>query len=143
MIHEGLYTNTITRPRPDSDDRPCNLAYHFKVSKGDPEAGFAQADVIVENTFRTHMVHQGFIEPFAALAAVDASGRLTVWTQTQGFFMTQQMLAQYLELPSGPHQGHPRRDRRRLWRENLPAPVTAVCLARPADRASGAHGDVA
>ena len=99
LIHDGLYTNTISHPRPGSDDRPSNLAFHFKVVKGDLEAGLAQADVVVENTFRTHMVHQGFIEPFAALAAVDAGGRLTVWTQTQGFFMTQQMLSQFLDLP--------------------------------------------
>ena len=99
LIHDGLYTNTISKPRPGSDERPSNLAYHFEIIKGDPEAGFAQADMVVENTFRTHMVHQGFIEPFAALASVDAGGRLTVWTQTQGFFMTQQMLAQFLDLP--------------------------------------------
>ena len=40
----------------------------------DIEAGFREADIILENTYRTGKVHQGYIEPFAAVASADADG---------------------------------------------------------------------
>jgi xanthine dehydrogenase molybdenum-binding subunit len=98
LIHPDLYTNVITNPQPGKEDRPSNIAYQVKINKGDVEAGFKEADLILENTYRTQKVHHGFIEPFAALAAVDINGKLTVWTQSQGLFIARQMIAQFLGL---------------------------------------------
>jgi xanthine dehydrogenase molybdenum-binding subunit len=98
-IHEDLYTNVLINPQPGKDDRPSNIAYHVKIDKGDIEIGFKEADLILENTYRTQKVHHGFIEPFAALAAVDGNGKVTVWTQSQGLFIARQMIAQFLNLP--------------------------------------------
>ena len=99
LIHQDLYTNIIPNPEPGKKDRPSNIAYHVKINKGDLEAGFKEADMILENTYRTQKVHHGFIEPFAAVAAADANGKVTVWTQSQGLFIARQMIAQFLDLP--------------------------------------------
>ena len=49
-------------------DRPDgNLLKHIKVRKGDLEAGFAGADVIVERTYRTPTTEHAFLEPECAI----------------------------------------------------------------------------
>ncbi len=50
-------------------DRPTgNLLKHIKVRQGDVEAGFAQADVIIERTYRTPMTEHAFMEPECSIA---------------------------------------------------------------------------
>jgi len=44
-------------------------------------------------------VHQGYLEPHAALAEWDASGHLTLWSSTQGAFNTRTEVADVLGLP--------------------------------------------
>lgn len=48
----------VHETRPDG-----NLLKHIKVRKGNVEAGFAEADVVVERTYRTPMTEQLFLEP--------------------------------------------------------------------------------
>jgi xanthine dehydrogenase molybdenum-binding subunit len=98
-IYPNLYTNFIARPPTDKDSRPSNIAYHMVVNRGDLEAGFREADLILENTFRTQPVHHGYLEPFAAVAKAEANGRVTVWTQSQGTFSARGMIAEFLGLP--------------------------------------------
>jgi CO/xanthine dehydrogenase Mo-binding subunit len=50
------------------------------------EQGFQEAAVIVERTFHTQTVHQGYIEPFVSTASWSANGQVTIWTSTQGTF---------------------------------------------------------
>jgi CO/xanthine dehydrogenase Mo-binding subunit len=66
---------------------------------GDVDKGFAEADVVLEETYRTSMVHQGYIEPQAATARVEPDGRLTVWTTTQGSFTVRVQLHALLGVP--------------------------------------------
>src|SRR5690242_13968089 len=60
-----------------------NIAQQGRLSRGDVAAAMAQADLVVENTFRVPMVHQGYIEPHAAIADFDPHGRITIWSSTQ------------------------------------------------------------
>ena len=48
--------------RPDG-----NLLKHIKVRKGDLERGFAEADLVVERTYRTPMTEHAFLEPECAI----------------------------------------------------------------------------
>src|SRR5690606_4028775 len=49
-------------------DRPTgNLLKHIKVRRGDVAQGFAEADVIVERTYRTPMTEHAFLEPECAI----------------------------------------------------------------------------
>lgn len=65
---------------PKIHDHPNFFNRH--IHKGDVEAAFAEADVIVENEYRTQQTEHGYIEPEAALAEWK-DGKLTIWLSTQ------------------------------------------------------------
>ncbi|MDH3474246.1 MAG: molybdopterin-dependent oxidoreductase, partial [Rhodospirillales bacterium] len=60
-----------------------NVVASYKIRKGDVEKGFAEADMIVENTFTTQYQEQAFLEPEAALAWVDEHEVLNIRSSTQ------------------------------------------------------------
>ncbi|MFC1872709.1 xanthine dehydrogenase family protein molybdopterin-binding subunit [Chloroflexota bacterium] len=53
-----------------------------KLEFGDVEQGFAEADHIRVDKFRTQTVIHGYMEPHAALAVFDAPSKLTIYTTT-------------------------------------------------------------
>jgi CO/xanthine dehydrogenase Mo-binding subunit len=71
-----------------------NVAGKLEHKLGDVEAGFKAADVIVERSFKTKPVHQGYIEPHACLVSVNKQGQVTIWSSSQGHFMVRDMTAQ-------------------------------------------------
>ncbi len=85
----------------DANTKPrrTNVTATHRFTRGDVERGFREADVIVEQTYRTSMVHQSYLEPQAAVAAVDPLERVTVWTSTQAQFYVRSEVASVLELP--------------------------------------------
>jgi len=72
---------------------PPNVVGTLEHKLGDVEAGFKQADVIVERSFTTRPVHQGYIEPHSCLVSVTKDGKATVWSSSQGQFMVRAMCA--------------------------------------------------
>ncbi|MDK2931169.1 MAG: hypothetical protein PWR07_1300 [Bacillota bacterium] len=76
-----------------------NICSTFKIRKGDVEAGFAQSDFVFEHRFTTPAIQHCYIEPCAAIAQVDPSGTLTVWSGTQGPHLLQQLLSASLGIP--------------------------------------------
>ena len=99
LLHETLRTRSLA----GKSQAPSNVARCFQHVKGDPEQGFAEADVVVEREFRTATVHQGHIEPHATTATWSAAGAgqgmLTVYACTQGAFAFRDHLAEILDLP--------------------------------------------
>jgi CO/xanthine dehydrogenase Mo-binding subunit len=75
------------------------VALRYLLERGDPAAGFAEADLVVEAEYRTETVHQGYLEPHAAVAEVAEDGQATLWCCTQGAFMVRAHVAKLLELP--------------------------------------------
>jgi CO/xanthine dehydrogenase Mo-binding subunit len=75
-----------------------NIAARMEIKRGDVDAGFAEADIVVEHEFRTPMVHQGYIEPHATVARAGADGRIVVWTTTQAPFLVRDACAGILHL---------------------------------------------
>jgi CO/xanthine dehydrogenase Mo-binding subunit/aerobic-type carbon monoxide dehydrogenase small subunit (CoxS/CutS family) len=59
-----------------------NVLARQAVRRGDVEAGLAGADVTVEGSFATSFIEHAYLEPEAALAFVDADGRVVVQTGT-------------------------------------------------------------
>ena len=107
------------------------------MSIGDVEAGFAEADVIVEGEFGTTMVHQGYIEPHASTAKWNEDGELIVWTSTQGAFGIRASMSLILDLPVSQIKVIPDRDRRRLRGEAQALPQSRwprCSRARPGTR---------
>ena len=82
-----LNENQFTRSPNGPSSKPSNVAAHtITADRGDIEQGFRDADVVVERTFKTPMVHQGYIEPHACTANYTETGKATVWCCTQGHF---------------------------------------------------------
>jgi carbon-monoxide dehydrogenase large subunit len=74
-----------------------NVALAFEVRKGDVEAAFAAAQVVVRDRFRSHRYTGVPIETRGVAAAVDPhSGNLTVWTSIQMPHPTRDLLASLL-----------------------------------------------
>jgi CO/xanthine dehydrogenase Mo-binding subunit len=71
-----------------------NIAGKLEHVLGDIEAGFAKAEVVVERSFKTTPVHQGYIEPHACLVSVTKDGKATIWSSSQGHFMVRDMTGQ-------------------------------------------------
>ncbi|MCU0523136.1 MAG: xanthine dehydrogenase family protein molybdopterin-binding subunit, partial [Anaerolineae bacterium] len=95
ILHEHLRTSSLG----GAEDRPTNIAWRFEHAIGDLTAGFAEADVIVEREFTSLLVHQGYIEPQAALAIWSPDGSLTLHTSTQGSFAVRDTIVDLLKLP--------------------------------------------
>ena len=89
VLHEFLRTGGVT-PKPET---ASNIASRLEFEIGDLAAGFAAADVIVERTFKTKPVHQGYIEPHACLISVAKDGQATIWSSSQGHFMVRNATA--------------------------------------------------
>ncbi|TFH07570.1 MAG: xanthine dehydrogenase family protein molybdopterin-binding subunit [Candidatus Atribacteria bacterium] len=62
---------------------PDNVVARYKIRKGDLEAGMAQADVIVENTFKMPFVEHAYLEPDGGVAWVDEQGVINIRVCTQ------------------------------------------------------------
>ena len=60
-----------------------NIVAEHKIKKGDVEAGFAAADYIVENTFKTPFQEHAFLEPEVGLAWVDENEVVNIRVSTQ------------------------------------------------------------
>jgi len=95
IIHEDLKTKEFG----ESTGRVSNVAEHFRHVMGDIEAGFAEAEVVVEREFHTATVHQGYIEPHNATALWNTDGRILIWCSTQGSFVVRDVTACLLDVP--------------------------------------------
>ena len=78
--------------------KAVNISQQAKINRGDLAKAFAESDVVIEKTYRIPMVHQGYLEPHAALAQWDQQGQLTLWSSTQGSFNTRSEVADILGL---------------------------------------------
>jgi CO/xanthine dehydrogenase Mo-binding subunit/aerobic-type carbon monoxide dehydrogenase small subunit (CoxS/CutS family) len=66
---------------------------------GNVDAGFADADAVHEAMYSTQRVQHAHLETHAAIAWVDAGGRLNVRSSTQTPYLTRRALCQVLDLP--------------------------------------------
>ena len=68
---------------PQVEEGRSNIITHFEVIQGNVEEGFAQADVIVENTYRVPFVDHAYLEPESGVAWIDEDGVITLRVSTQ------------------------------------------------------------
>ena len=92
-LHDKI-TATLMGKKEQVDSNVC---LHTRFQAGDPEAGFAEADLVIEREFRTKTVHQGYIEPHHATALALSDGQITIWTSTQGAFAVREQVATVLK----------------------------------------------
>lgn len=93
VVHDkDAGTARIARPH-------ANVVGETHGEIGDVEAGFAAADVVYEETFRTQRVQHASLETHGAVAWFDEDGRLTVRTSSQTPFLTRRALCALYDLP--------------------------------------------
>lgn len=95
ILHDDIRTDSMGK----KGDKPTNIATHLHFEQGDVRQGFAEAAVVVERQFRTASVHQGYIEPHAAVAQWGEDGQVRLWCSTQGSFTARQQTAELFHLP--------------------------------------------
>ncbi len=111
-----------------------NLLKHIRIRKGDVQAGFAQADVVVEGTYNTPMQEHAFLEPECCIARL-VDGRLEVLVGSQIPYADREQVARSLGLP--PEAVHIRGT---LigggfgGKEDIAGQIHAALLARATDR---------
>ena len=96
VIIDDLYT---AKADGSTGDTPSNIAAEMLYEVGDVDAGFAEADLVVDREFTFGVVHQGYIETHNATAHWLKDGHLHVWCSSQGAFSIRQELADLHEHP--------------------------------------------
>ncbi|MDG2113714.1 MAG: molybdopterin-dependent oxidoreductase, partial [Actinomycetota bacterium] len=97
LLHEGMITANVD-PKPE---KASNVAARTAFDRGDLEQGYGEADLVIEREFDTKPVHQGYIEPHAAVADCGQDGRATVWCSSQGHFAMRSMSCTVLGWDTG------------------------------------------
>ncbi len=96
LLYDDLRTESLAG---NGSAKPSNIAKHFQFKIGDPAKAFKEAAVVVERSFTTATVHQGYIEPHNATALYNPDGTLTIWCSTQGAFTVRAQVAELLQMP--------------------------------------------
>ena len=91
-------TVTLAEAMPEAYVPPPTPVEHNDVVRGDPDAGFAAAHVVVETEYLTPLQHHNALEPSATIAHWDGD-RLTVHESAQYIHATRNALAQAFRLP--------------------------------------------
>jgi CO/xanthine dehydrogenase Mo-binding subunit len=81
------------------DQYPGNLAWQRELNRGNPEAAFKAADLVVEGSFSVPQVHAAYLEPICCVAEYDPYGGLTLHTAVQSPDIVRELVAEVLELP--------------------------------------------
>ncbi|MBI4497427.1 MAG: xanthine dehydrogenase family protein molybdopterin-binding subunit [Chloroflexi bacterium] len=113
-----------------------NIASQQRQGRGDIEAGFRDADVIVEGVYATPAALHNCLEPHGCTAWWEGD-QLTLWTSTQGVFRVRSIVAQKLAIPENrvrvvaQHVGGAFGSKQGAWKLDLIAALLAQRTGRP------------
>ena len=83
-----------------------NVVNKLTWGKGDIDKGFAEADIVLEHTFRIPIHHQGYLEPQSFLVKIDENGTVDAWSSTKGPFGTRAQFAKAAGIAAGQIRVH-------------------------------------
>lgn len=94
---EPVYTpeQAIQKNAPKVHDKG-NILMVSKIKRGDVERGYKEADIIIENTFRTQHVEHAYLEPEAGLSYIDENGRVVLCVPYTDVHILQRQIASVL-----------------------------------------------
>ena len=96
---------------------PDNVTKHIPIRVGDVEKGFAESELVVEQTYSTQPIEHAYLEPEAGLAYVDPDGVVTIVSPDQNITHHRHMLARIIAKPISQGALHHEPGRRRLRRQ--------------------------
>ncbi|WP_238368848.1 xanthine dehydrogenase family protein molybdopterin-binding subunit, partial [Mesobacterium pallidum] len=92
VIREGAADATVP------EGMPPNVVRYMEFGRGDVEAGFAEAALVMEKSYKTEATHQGYIEPHACVGQMGGDGKGEMWVCTQGQWFIRKMCTAVLGL---------------------------------------------
>ena len=95
VIHEDFHPGGFIAPT----EKYLPNASRVQLGNGDPEQGFAEADLVLEREYTAETIHQGYIESHVTTVTWDSNDYVTVWTATQGQFALRDHLADIIQVP--------------------------------------------
>ncbi len=75
-----------------------NICDHLVLERGDIKSGFAEADIVIKNIYRTQLVEHAFIETEGAVALVE-NGTIIVYSASQSPHRDRMQIARALRMP--------------------------------------------
>jgi xanthine dehydrogenase molybdenum-binding subunit len=92
-IHESIFVGDEARKIEN------NVAAFREISEGNIEQGFMEAEVIVQEEFKTGRIYHAQMETKSVVCVPEADGGITVWTTTQTIHNVRQLLGEIFCLP--------------------------------------------
>ena len=92
----------VIHDEPDSTgihDASRNLAGYILKELGDPDAGFREADLVIEREFRTQRQQHAMLEPHITIGWLDSDNRLVLRSSTQVPYHARRQCAMILQIP--------------------------------------------
>ncbi len=84
----------------DKEELSLNVSDKAHLHMGDVKAGWSEAEVVVEHTYRTSFVHQSYMEPQSITVVPSASGqRMTIWPSSQGMLSVRSDISAATSVP--------------------------------------------
>jgi len=77
----------------------CGIPWHLE--RGDVKQAFAEADIVVENVFRTPRQEHAYLEPESGVAFINNRGEMEVHAAVQSADFIQAGVARILDVPAG------------------------------------------
>ena len=96
VVADPVYAHQPDAPRLHENG---NLLKHIKVRKGDLEQGFAEADILLEDTFHTPITEHAFLEPECSIARPTPEGRMEIYVGSQIPYSDRSQVARALGWP--------------------------------------------
>ena len=81
------------------DYAPDNVTKHIPIRVGDVEQGFAESDLVVEESYSTQAIEHAYLEPEAGLAYLDHDDVVTIVSPSQNITHHRHMLARIIAKP--------------------------------------------
>ena len=95
-IESALTTSVMLHPENGLD---TNAYTHYVIRKGDPDAAWSQAAVIVESDYEFPYQEHAYLQPEAGVAYIDEEGRVTVEVAGQWTYEDLEQIAHVLDVP--------------------------------------------
>jgi CO/xanthine dehydrogenase Mo-binding subunit len=99
VLHlEGAMEPDAPPVHPELPHIKNNIAYTVDFVRGEGDAAFSQADLVLEERYITHAAYHAYLERQACISHW-SGGKLTVWASTQAPFRARMYMSQALSIP--------------------------------------------
>ncbi|HEY3427967.1 MAG TPA: molybdopterin cofactor-binding domain-containing protein, partial [Acidimicrobiia bacterium] len=95
-IDTALKSKVMLHPENGLD---TNAYHHLRIRKGEMDAGWAAAEVVIEGTYELPYQEHAYLQPEAAISYIDEAGRVTIEIAGQWTVEDQEQIAHALDLP--------------------------------------------